>query len=232
MSPIAHKDVPIPSAAAISDLLPSILQRWVCPTRPARMLQNHSRCRNGRGGGQHRPGADSPRWRGRGTSSEQDSVNDSEEDRRFLADFEGQSVFDWEEISVLSMYEDNYERPWLQHLVDSLGGEEVFSHQTEAWVASAAKRRQDPDEEYRDEPHYGDPGRRRDARKGCECCLRRCAGATPRRAGPCTSRWRRWSWRTEKLSCRSCGRNWGGPRRNRPGRRGAAWQRRCRGTRI
>ena len=121
------------------------------------MLQNHSQCRNGRGCGQHPPEAYSPRGRRGSTPSEQESVNDSEEDRRFFADFEGQSVFDWEEISVLSMYQENYERPWRQRLVDSLGGEDVFSGRTEAWVASAAKRRQDPDEKkYRDEHHYRD----------------------------------------------------------------------------
>jgi hypothetical protein len=108
------------------------------------MLQNHSRCRNGRGCGQHPP----PEADGGPSSSEQESVNDSEEDRRFFADFEDQSVFDWEEISVLSI--ESHERPW------RLGGEDAFCSRTEAWVAASAARhgQQDLDEECpNDEPH-------------------------------------------------------------------------------
>jgi len=132
------------------------------------MLQNHSRCRNGRGCGQHPPEADSPRARGGGTSPEQESVNDSEEDRRFFADFEG---FDWEELSVLSMYKESYERPWQQRSVDSLGGEDVFPSRTEAWVASAAKRRKDADEEYQDEPHHRDHEEEERRKKGLRMLL-------------------------------------------------------------
>jgi hypothetical protein len=112
------------------------------------MLQNHSLCKNGRGCGQHPPEADSPCPR----TPTEGSVNDSEEDRRFFADFNG---FDWEEMSVLSMYKESYERPWEQHSVDSLGDEDGFLSRTEAWVASDAQRVQDDsDEECRDEPYH------------------------------------------------------------------------------
>jgi hypothetical protein len=127
------------------------------------MLQNHSRCRNGRGCGQHSP----PDADGGPSSSEQETVDDSEEDRRFFADFEGQSVFDWEEVSVLSMYQESHERPW------GLGGEDAICNRTEAWVlaGSAARHgKQDLEEEcpnddephrYRDEEDERDEGLRR-----------------------------------------------------------------------
>ena len=119
------------------------------------MLQNHSRCRNGRGCGQHPSEADGPGIRG-GGPSEQGSVNDSEEDRRFFADFEGSSVFDWENISVRSMYREEYEKSLRQRLVDTLGGGDAISIRTEAWVASTPEYGQDPDEAYQDEHCYHD----------------------------------------------------------------------------
>jgi hypothetical protein len=132
------------------------------------MLQNHSRCRNGRGCGQHPPEADSPRAREGGTSSDQESVDDSEEDRRFFADFGG---FDWEEMSVLSMYKENYDRPWAQRSVDSLGDEDEFPSRTEAWVASAAMPGQDEEEEYQDESHDRDPEEEERRKKGLPILL-------------------------------------------------------------
>ena len=107
------------------------------------MLQNHSRCRDGRGCGQHPLHADGA---GAGGPSEEGSIIDSEEeDRRFFADFEDQSVFDWEALSVRSAYEEEAEAVWSP---DSLEGGRAagFTSRTEAWVASAGNLRhgQDP----------------------------------------------------------------------------------------
>lgn len=69
MSSIANKGVPIRLVDPISTSLP-----FQHPTHLERMLQNHSRCRNGRGCGKHPPDTDGPRSDGDGSLSEQGSI--------------------------------------------------------------------------------------------------------------------------------------------------------------
>jgi hypothetical protein len=128
MSSIANKGVPIRLVAPTSTSLP-----FQHPTHLERMLQNHSRCRNGRGCGKHPPDADGPRSDGGGSLSEQGSIAQYQERP--------------EKSSSLGT------QGRLQNEGDSLeGGKADVSNRTKAWVASAAKHWQDPyasaDKEY------------------------------------------------------------------------------------